>query len=49
MQRLDHRVWTLLVAIGGLALLCGCHEEGGVTDIVLGSLRLAFGIVELAS
>ncbi len=48
MQRLGYKAWTLLVATGALGLLCGC-DEGGVTDIVFGSLRLAFGIVELAT
>jgi hypothetical protein len=38
--------WFRWTACGGLLLAGGCN---GVSDILLGSLRLAFGIVDLAT
>ena len=38
--------WLRWTACGGLLLAGSCN---GVSDIVLGSLRLAFGIVDLAT
>ena len=38
--------WLRAASCGGLLLAGGCD---GVSDIVFGSLRLAFGIVEAAT
>jgi len=48
MRRLGSRVWGFLCGIGILGLLSGC-DDAGVTDIVFGALRLAFGIVDVAT
>ncbi len=43
-----HKAWLAVASLGGLALISGC-DSGGVSDIVFGSLQLAFGIVDLAT
>ena len=48
MRRLAHRAYALVLAVCGLGLISGC-DEAGVTDIVFGSLQLAFGIVDAAT
>ena len=40
------RACRTLIAMASLGLVGGC-DDGGVTDIVFGSLQLAFGIVDL--
>ena len=46
-DRLRRACWTV-VALVNLGLIGGC-DGGGVTDIVFGSLRLALGIVDVAT
>ncbi|MCP4248285.1 MAG: hypothetical protein GY778_14660 [bacterium] len=48
MNRWSSKVWALFGGIGMLGLISGC-DEAGVTDVVFGSLQLAFGIVDLAT
>ena len=45
--RFRRACWTL-IAVASLGLLSGC-DETGVADIVFGSLRLALGIVDVAT
>ena len=46
-DRLQRACWTL-IAMASLGLVSGC-DDSGVMDIVFGSLRLALGIVDVAS
>ena len=47
-KRLANRILLILAGTCTLALATGCDSKG-VTDIVFGSLQLAFGIVDLAT
>ncbi len=48
MKRLANRILLMLAGTCTLALAAGCDSKG-VTDVVFGSLQLAFGIVDLAT